>query len=93
MDINNGATEIRTGEIIKEFVRLNESKEQLHSRIEVLGGRLKDILGPSAPSPVDETCPPKQQLSSPMAIDLSAISSTIEADLRNINDLLERLEI
>ena len=89
--MENCATEIRTGEIIKEFGRLNESKEQLHNRIDVLANRLKDVLRKESSPP--STGAPKEQLNSPMAIDLSSVSSTIEADLERINELLDRLEL
>ncbi len=82
---------VREGEIKTEFVRLNESKERLHERICLLFDRLKDILGPPNPQPESQTT--AQQLTSPMAIDLSAVSATLETDCEKVNDILDRLEL
>ncbi len=90
--MTESATESRTGEITKEIVRLNESKESLHNRIGVLVDRLKDVMGQPEPKPtVAENV--KETLSCPFAIDLSSVSGTIETDLDKINDILDRLEL
>ncbi len=81
----------RQGEISKEFVRLNDSKEQLNSRIEVLCNKLQDLMRKEEPS--KETCQPSTPLQSQFAMELSGVSSTIETDLEKINDILNRLEL
>lgn len=90
--MENAGTTCKQGEISKEFIRLNESKEQLHNRIGVLFDRLQDIMRKPAPAtPTGEKC--QEALSSQLAIDLSGISATIETDLEKIDDILARLEL
>lgn len=89
---NLASTECRKGEITTEFVRLNEAKEQLHNRIGVLLDRLVVLLKKPVPQK-EQDCPPKQELQSQLAMDLSSISATVETDLETVNDILDRLEL
>lgn len=81
----------KKGEIISEFVRLNEKKENLHNRIGILFDKLQDFMRKPEPQPTGETA--KEMLSSQFAIDLSSVSATLETDLDNINEIILRLEI
>ena len=83
--------ESKNGEIAKEFVKLNASKEDLHNRIGILLDRLQDVLGEPEESP--DGCSNKETLTSQFAIDLSSITGTIETDLEKIDDILNRLEL
>lgn len=80
-----------SAEIPAGLVRLNESKEQLHSRIATLSDRLQDVMRKS--EPVEKAAENITSLSSQLAMELSAISATIETDLDRINDIIERLEL
>lgn len=85
-------TACREGEIGKEFVRLNKSKEQLHNRLGILFDKLHPVL--RAPEPKKEISEPQQQsLETEFAICLSSVSSTIETNLEKVNDILNRLEL
>ena len=87
-----GTVECKQGEIQREFVRLSERKETLHDRVGILVDKLKDIL--SKPQDTnDVTGMPLQALTSPMAIDLSAVSAVLESDIEKIDETIRRLEL
>lgn len=85
----------RQGEIISEFGRLNDRKEELHNRIGFLFDRLQEVMRKPKPKPPTSAPPEeviKETLSSQFAIDLSSIKSLIESDLDKINDIIDRLD-
>jgi len=90
--MENATVECKQGEISKEFVRLNDGKEQLHDRIGILFDKLQDIMRKPAPTtPASDV--PKEMLSSQFAIDLSSVSATVETDIEKVNEIIERLEL
>lgn len=80
------------GEVSQEIVRLQTNKEELHDRIGTLFDRLQDLLGKPEQEPTPETTN-KPLITSQLAIHLSSISCTIEADIEKVNNILNRLEL
>ncbi len=89
---DSGATQCKQGDISRELVRLNESKENLHNRIGILFDRVQELLSPSMPK-TEVAKSLNAPVQSKFALDLSGISATIETDLDKINEILDRLEL